>query len=365
MRIAGGFLLLPVLVALPSLAGELTGRARVQVGQEYDTNAAREYSSMEPEADALARVVLEGDVRYDTGDNRFLVNYHGGFKAFYHQTSENLIVTKLTGAYLRAAGRWTWGLGLGMHDTDLDVHDRDYRILEAKVFCRAKLLSWLDAEAYVGGRHFLFKPDDYDVYSQAYSHAGPLAGLRVFFKETGGMSAILHYQADARFYDHPALMIHGGYQVSDMDHDRVDIRHVIGIRLRRRFSIWRKPALIAEASYALLYNDTNSFGSSAHWHRIRLLLSAQLFHRITLHVMGTLQYTSYEDGVFIDSDLYDPEADENENSLVVRLSVPLWQGLGVFAHGALYRNEFSSRQSGFPHFSRGTVMLGLAYEIDF
>jgi hypothetical protein len=365
MRFAGTVCAFLMLIGTPVLSGGYSGRVRIQVGQEYDTNVERIYA--ETEKDVLTRVVLEGDLKFDWRQHHASVNYHGGFKAFYHHSSENLVVTKLVGTYAWTGMKpWLIGGRQRLHSTYLDLHDRDYLLCNGEMFLRRALFSWLQFEVFLGYRYFYFLPDDYMDYTLKFSHVGPITGARLVFSDKGGLLTTLQYQADVRFFDHPALFFKESENlVNELEKNRLDVRHTIGIRLRRPFQIMGQPRLIAEASYSVLVNDTNSYGSAAVWHRVRLVLSARLPLRLTLHVMGTLQFTGYNDGIFFDSDNYDPDADENENSLVVRLSVPVWEGLSAFVHGAIYRNEFTTDKSNFPEFQRETIMAGLAYDVDF
>lgn len=364
MRTAVAVVLLASLLSAGSAAGQgLNGRARVQVGQEYDTNSWRTYSPDEP--DLLARIVLEGALLYGTGPHRLSLSYHGGFKAFYHQTAENLVATRLDAGYRwRASKRWLLGARFNLHDTSMDVHDRDYLLTRGELFSRVGISRWLELEFFVGGRYFLFKPDHYMDYTLKLTHAGPLAGIRLYLRANRDVTAILQYSVDGRFYDSRAQMLKAGAIIA-ADMNRIDIRHSGSISVRQRIRYAQGLNLIIEVSYALSVNDTNSYGSAADWHRLSLLFSAQLPFDFTLHLMGRLQFSGYLDGIFIEGNLYDPDADENENSLVARLSYLLWGDLSVFIHAAVYRNDFQSRELDLPSFRRETVMLGVAYDFTF
>jgi len=349
--------------AWPVVGAETGGRARIQLGQEYDTNAERVYS---PTVSApLARIVLEGQLRCLWQRHRLRLDYHGGFKAFYSHTSENLIVTRLVGEYAWIAPvGWVLGTRLKLHDASMKVHDRDYRLFDGAFFARKRLLNWLLLELFVGGRYYYFKPDDHMDYGLKLSHAGPVGGVHLYIRNGEDISATILYQAGFRFYWDPAQMLKAGAVVESQT-DRFDIQHMGGVEIRHRIRYFDELHLIIKMSYLVFVNDTNSYGSAAHWHRLRLVLSAQLPWRFTLHFMGTLQFTGYRDGIYVEGDLYEPEADENENSLVLRLSRPIWKGLSVFVHGAIYRNDFKSTELMVPAFERETIMAGVAYDVDF
>ncbi len=344
---------------------EASGNLRLQAGPEVDTNVRRVYQSQAGEivSDTLARVILEGDFRLSMPAQRLEFGYHGGFKIFKEEESENFVVSRLRGAYRwQFASRWALGLRAGLQDTVLRVHDRDYRLSDAELFVGCRLLSWLDARIFAGGRHFLFKPDSYRDYELKFSHAGPELGLALLAFGAKPLSVSMQYRLGARFFDQTARDFIAG-TVAVSARDRIDLRHTAGLRLRSRFRLFDELGVLVDLSYQLAYNDSNSHGSSAHWHRLQLVTSLQLPWEITLHLMGALQFNAYPDGMFVEGDLYDPDADENENSLVLRLKVPLGKRLGVFVQGALYRNEFHSQQYDVPPFRRETLMLGLSYDL--
>jgi hypothetical protein len=294
-----------------------------------------------------------------------LANYLGGFKVFYQQSTENLIATRLMGTYSYVASpKWLLGGRLLFRDTTLEHHDRDYLLASAEAFQRVSLLSWLELETFLTGRYYFFKPDEYMDYSVKFSHVGPAAGFRLHLRGSDSIQAAAFYQASVRFFDHHAREYHNGILQPSGD-KRLDVRHVGGFRVKHQIKTWGTKRMILEMSYFLSVNDSNSSGSSAAWHRLRLVLSMQLPLDILLHIMGTLQFTDYLDGIYVEGDLYEPDADENENSLVLRLSFPLWRGLSLVLHGAVYRSDFQSSELDVLPFSRETVMLGLAYDLPF
>jgi hypothetical protein len=363
MRILATLGLLQILAACPALGEETGGRARIQLGQEYDTNSTRENDDSSP-PDLLTKIVLEVDFSY-TNDRQYLsLIYHGGFKAFYHQKDENLIITKLAGQYRH---KKSTDLFLGVrgvfHDTILRVHDRDFRLVIGEAFIQKKFSDWLGLRFFIGGNYYEFKPDDVFEKNLKFSYLAPSMGMSLFLKGGQGVAASLFYSIDFRFYGNWAQGLFGN-NIGDTTKERFDIRHTGGIRVKQRIRYLKDLNLIVEASYALSVNDSNSYGSGAHWHRLRLVVSAQLPFKFTLHLMGTLQFTDYDD-MYVEGDLYEPDADENENSFVVKLSYPIWQDLSVFAHGAIYRDDFHSTQLDIQRFKRETIMLGLAYDVSF
>jgi len=358
-----GVVLLLVAWAAPAGGDEVGGRVRVQLGHEYDTNVQRLPAPVV--SDHLERVILDGLLRVDTGAHHLALNYLGGFKIFHHQSSENLVATKLAGSYHHAGGKgWTVGTRLVFRDTIQARHDRDYRLLRGELVLGLGLGRGFWLETYAAGRWFDFKPDRYQDAGLEFSHAGPVAGLRLRLRGGAGISAVVFYQAGARFFDSRARRYENAMLTLTAD-DRFDLRHVSGIRVKHRIRTWERSKALLELSYAVSINDSNSGGSSAMWHRLRMVVSLQLPWDLSLHLMGTLQFTSFPDGIYIEGDLYEPDADENENSIVLRLGWRVWRGLSIVLHGGLYRNDFQSSELDLASFARETLMLGLSYDLPF
>lgn len=358
------FVFLLLLVPRAGIAGETSGRVRFQLGHEYDTNAPRRSASDNP--DNLERLVVEGLLRYSTERHHLMLNYHGGLKLFYHNRLEDLIATKLYGGYtFDASKNWSVGGRLTLRDTTQKLHNRDYFFVDSSVFQYTKLSPWLELEIYAGSHYFSFKPDETGFYgNRNFSYFGPVAGLRLHIGRKTQVRTTASYQALARFVDDKAQHSVNGI-LQDSEEDRIDIRHAGGLKVRHPFRYWDDRKLILELSYFVVVNDTNSLGSAAIWHRLRLVIAMQLPLNITLSVMGKLQFTDFLDGIYVEGTLYEPDADENENSLVVRISFPLWKGLSMVLKGAVYRNAFHSGAEERVPFERETIMLGLAYDYSF
>ena len=349
-------------------AGETSGRLRLQMGHEYDTNAQRictppleDDPSPRPPPDGVTRLIFEGALEYTAQKHDLNMSFLGGVKLFSNQDDEDQMAVRLAGVYAyKHSKNWSLGGRVTARDTTLRYHDRDYTLLRAELFSQNRLLAWMSLETYAGVRYYYFKPDAYAIYSLKYTHYGPMGGLRLRMSGEQIVSSIF-YQLEARFVD-------------DMSRDqtftltaeeRFDLRHTGGLRVKHPIRYWGRRQLILGLSYMVSVNDTNSFGSSALWHRLQFNLSMQLPADITLHLMGTLQFTDYLDGLPVEGSLYEPDADENENSLVIRISYPLWKGLSLVLHGAVYRNAFHSGTTEEIPFGRETIMLGLAYDYSF
>ena len=143
---------------------------------------------------------------------------------------------------------------------------------------------------------------------------------------------------------------------------RQDLRNAAGTNLRLKTAWYDSLQLIAQASYHLIHNHSNSTGHSAMLHRLRAVLSVQLPLELTVHLMGTVQLTTYPDGRNLLLDYYEPDADENENTFVARVAWRFWDELSLVAQAAVYRSDFQFGTSNQPAFARETVLLGLAWD---
>ncbi len=371
MRHGGWLCLVVMLLAGGVHAGELSGRLRLQLGQEYDSNAVRENRADAP-GDFLTRLIVQGALGYATAEQRLGLELRTGGKLFYRQTDQHQLATRLVAAYrYRPRPDRATGLRLCLHDTSQIEHTRDYLLLQAEAFGRLTLLDRLGVEAFISARRYTFKPDHQDLLQIEtpagpapihFSHLGPRLGLRLDLRLAASWTGWLSYAFGVHFFDQSAYRHEAAealYAPRARDHQ--DLRHVAALRLRYRTRWLRELLLITQSSYSLSYNDSNSTGFSAIWHRWRAVLSLQLPLDLSLHLMGTVQLTRYPEGRNLLLDYYEPDADENENTFVARLAWRFWQELRLELQLAIYRDDFQLGSTGQPRFERETVMLGLSW----
>jgi hypothetical protein len=369
---AGRSLLVLLGLCLPAAAGAFEGRLRFQAGQEYDTNVHRVYALPAPEQemdrvveDGLTRLLWQADFDFEIAHHRFSIDYLGGARLFHHQTSEHLVANRLDAVHRWTSSPWTLGEHLLLQDNTQAVHDRDYFLALAEAFV-IRRFSALELMLALGGRGLAFKPDWYSEQSDRslLSHLGPTATASLSFRPGHRLLLGASYRFEARFFPRqPALLPDPGGGVYAGPDPRRDWVHVIGLRARLEQPLGERAGLVAEIAPELSIADSNSFGSSLLFQRLRLLLALRLPAGVTLQALGTLQISSYHDGILLDAFTYEPEADENENSLVLRLSVRLAGGAGLLLQGALYRNNFGGSDS-LPDYRRETLTLALSWDFD-
>ncbi len=350
-------------------AGEWDGRLHLQLGPEADTNIHRMYD--DKTAGALLRLVGSGNFHYMTGNHDWSLGYEGGGKLFLQESGENLLVNAVSGAYLwYSSDRLSLGLRGSFQDHLQEDHGRDYQLFDLEGVLYWRIFSWLDSEWFAGGRAFRLKAGfesvlgDEIVASLLTSYAGPVGGLRLSLSGWAGSVLSLNYQVETRFTDALALGRLPSGDLSLSGEDRLDMLHVGGLGLRKKFSVGERRYVILDAQYSLSFNDSNSENGMARWHRIRGMMAVQFPWSLSLYLMATVQFRDR----FVVSDeqgrLFEPDADENENSVIVRLTYSISERLHVVLQGSLYRNEFRPGDSEMENgsFARETLMLAIALD---
>ncbi len=333
------------------------GRIRMQMGCEADTNPTR--SVLSTSTDQLLRMVVEAELTHVSGRHSVAANYLGGFKLHFRQSSEDLIATQLGGLYsYQLSPTSLMGIRTSIVDASLREHDRDYFIWTGDVVFGSRLTSRLSYMIHLGGSYFLFKPDGRGFYRYNFSHYAPTAEFALNLHLTKRLSVSSYYQVERRTFDDTSYRIVDD-KLQPTQSNRIDLRHMPGVSLQYELELFSGKMLIIDTAYSLFINDSNSAGSSALWHRYKLALSMQLPWDLNLHLIGTFQLTRYKDAMYIDQNLYEPDADEKENSLVIRLHVPIFDVLSLVIQAGFYRNDFHNDLVDVLPYSRNTFMLGL------
>jgi hypothetical protein len=350
-------------------AGDWSLRLRAQASEEYDSNAQRLQRVTGPPGteeaegvvgDFLTRLLLRAELGYHGPELSMQSDLACGAKLFYRETSEHVVATQLGLSLFHAPSeRRRVGLRLGLADTTQASHSRDYLMVHADLVLGLAPIEPLQLEVFAGGRAFRFKPDP-----ERFDHAGPALGLTARLPLGAGFDASLGYQLGVRFFRaaRSELVSLTPPVTRPGDARRQDERHGPLARVRFRAAWWDELRLLAQLGYGFSDNRSNSAGSAARWHRLEGLVALQLPYELTLQVMGSLQLTGYPDGLYLDSETYQPDADENENAFVARVGWRFWEGLQLVVQAAIYRNSFAAGEAGQPRFARETYQLGLAWD---
>ncbi|RME23849.1 MAG: hypothetical protein D6806_10550 [Deltaproteobacteria bacterium] len=352
-----------VLLSAAYGAGSFSARLRVQFGEEYDSNSGRVNQPVV--ADGLHRMLLDLESRWSPAEgHRIDFDAMAGGKVFYSQHDENLMASSVHARWSMVLSRHLdIAVSAGWQETFLAVHDRDYRLVDARMG-----LVWRSNAATVvgwfGGRWFHFKPDDFADYRLKLSNAGPSAGVELRIAASSISQVYFHYVYGLSLYGDRALYLDGRTPV-DSASNRLDHLHRGGIGVRYRAKLAASVHMVLNVGFSASLVDSNSYGSSAIRQRVHAMLGLALPAGLRLQLAGSLQFAEYQDGIYLEGDFYQPEADENENALVARVLVPLWRELDLVVQAGWYRNDFQATEPKIDNFERITVMGGLSWTAEF
>lgn len=118
--------------------------------------------------------------------------------------------------------------------------------------------------------------------------------------------------------------------------------------------------LFLSAGYTLVRNDSNARGESWLRHRVQGLVGLRLPGALTVGAIGSLQLTSYDDGVSIGQAYFLGDEDETQNMLELTLSKAVLDGVSLEARAAFFANELATEGA---RFSRQTAAIGVRVEL--
>ncbi len=321
----------------------------VRAGAEFDSNANR-LEGEQARADFLARyfanVALQGRAG-SRGSVTFDVN-HGG-KFFAEQADADTLLTQVALGYRH---RLTSNVGAW---TQFDIKDRTERI-SIRDYNRGGLAGGLDlsigdvfARAGAGWRYFAYKP------SPEFSSSNVEGQASVGWQFAERWQASLGYTFAHRDFDTPRLTVDSS--------DSTSIASVAAEERSDRFhfgqlSVAFRGPVIAQATYALAINTSNSFGQGLTRHILDLTITSELFWDLLASARLELQRTSYADPVLIDASFIIDE--DNRNAIVASLARPFLGDWEVELRYSVYLQEFGVGSD----YSRQTVLLAVGYLFD-
>jgi hypothetical protein len=161
-----------------------------------------------------------------------------------------------------------------------------------------------------------------------------------------------YYDLSRRIFDSVRFVLDPDGDVVQRDpsgQERRDWLHVL-----RLGGTYRGP-LILEAAYVLLMNRSNSYGQGLVRHGAELDITAPLPWRLYVSGRLRLQWTRYEDPIFLGADFQVDE--ENRNALTLSVARAIGDHWEVEARYRLFIEEFGATGD----YRRQTVFLGGAY----
>jgi hypothetical protein len=318
----------------------------LRAGAEYDTNAFRGLTEQDRTA-GLGRyfLTLEGEFepyRKSTLDLRL----RQGGKWYPAAGSADALLTSLDARWRQRLSD-TFGLRFQANFKDrLERTSRqDYSRGGARTALQADFGD-VDARLGAGWRYFAFRPNP------ASSSHGPHMSASVGVQVSDPIRLNAYYDLSRRIFDSVRFVLDPDGDVVQRDpsgQERRDWLHVL-----RLGGTYRGP-LILEAAYVLLMNRSNSYGQGLVRHGAELDVTAPLPWRLYLSGRLRLQWTRYEDPIFVGADFQVDE--ENRNALTLSVARAIGDHWEVEARYRLFIEEFGTTGD----YRRQTVFLGGAY----
>jgi hypothetical protein len=335
-------------------------RLKVTAGPEYDSNALRNPSGNQRDfpvtPDFDLRMLAIGGVSHVSPDKEHYARgeYVVGGKLFLREADEDALINQLDASYQYRMDEYMLpGAELSFKDLTLYGSDRSYTMFTADAFSDFPLWKGGTVRAKGGWRAFFYRPDD------NYSNMGAIAGVSVRQRATSRLGFSLSYEYQDRDYNGRIYRlvpdIAGAMKIIRTQSLREDGTHI----LSAGFDYHR--GVLVSGGYTLLYNESDSVGETIFRHRAMLLLSAKPFWEIFVHAIGTLQFTTFVDGLFVSQQLFLEEDDENQNSLVIKISREIGHRVSAEMKYGLYVSEFSSEGL---YFIRQVYFAGLSWKYD-
>ncbi|GEM_PF-1969517 len=324
----------------PNLGGTL------RAGVEYDTNAFRGLTESDRIA-GLGRYFLTLDGEFEPyQDSALELRLQQGGKWYPAAGSADALLTSLDARWRQRLGE-TFGVRVQTHFKDrLERTSRqDYSRGGLRTAVSADFGD-VSTSLGAGWRYFAFRPNP-----SSSSH-GPHLTASVGVQVADPVRVRGSYDLSRRIFDSVRFVLDPSADVVERDttgRERRDWLHVL-----RLGGTYRGP-LILEAAYVLLMNRSNSYGQGLVRHGAEVDVTAPLPWRLYLSGRLRLQWTQYEDPIFVGADFRVDE--ENRNALTLSLARAIGDHWEVEARYRLFIEEFGATGD----YRRQTAFVGGAY----
>ena len=365
-------------------------RLRLAAGSEWDTNARRAIRGDDAEgdnvafpnanrpfdvvSDGLVRVVVDSAAGLRFGKNHGVRGHYVlGAKRFFAESTEDLLVQEIG---LSSQHRVSKAFRLSFDGTykgsRIRSGLRDYDVLTGGLGGTVRLARNWNVDVQARLTRFMFSAET------RFNYWGPRGSIGVSYRPRRGFSFSVRGGATGRYYDgralvegifvdatgapvggdniltfceNPADVLDQGYICSPAGRRRdLEVTGSVGVS-------YRGPLLIS-AQYLLRLQRSNSDFENIDRHRVELTATFILPGRITVNILGALQFNQ---GVSITDQKFLADSDENQNSVNVGLQRPLSDEVYLEGRYSLFANQFSAADVTF---FRHTVYAGLGYRAD-
>lgn len=340
--------LFAVLVALPSFAADVRGNARLWLGGGLDTNARRDFVSSGvgtvPDGFLFALAQLDGQVTF-AERLRLVGGYDGAVRKFVRLPSEDTLVQSAFVEGTVALGS-LFAIGVTGRARDRRGAERDYTDLQGGALIDFFPNEQADVRLVVSAHRFIF----WNRF--AYSFYGPDGTLSARYRFNRRHAVSLFGTFNPRTYNADATARPGPEgQEPPQPVTRRDNFFGGGVSYS-----YRGPFHLT-VGYAYYDQASNSYGETIRRHRISATAGVRLPWKVTALASGTLQLSSFPDGVYLSPDLTVVEDDENSSSVTLKLVRPVHEHVEVDLRYAMYVNVLPLNQF---FYMRHVVSLGLA-----
>ena len=334
----------------PAYADKVFVKNRATLSAEYDDNVYK--GSRDIEGDFLGRLYYDFRLNaYPTVNNLISFNYQGGVKKYLRIEEQDTLVNQLRLGYTNASLRQAFlGTEATLKKRNIRSGEEDYTKFIGEVFAGKEFDKGITGQVRGGYTRFDFRSYNYyDYWLHRYGviiqkSFGPTLNFatQYFFQEK-------HFPFNA-FENVGGLQ--GGVFLSETNERRRDILHEPAIFLQ--YSWW----LLADFTYLLQINESNSYGDSNYNHRFTLSLSKSIWKGTNLHLFGVTQFRDSYEKVLIPHSYSIEEDDENYNSVTAKVTQKFTDYLTMEVGYSRYWTSYSSRDL---NFVKNLYSLGIAF----
>jgi len=337
----GSWLLAWVLLN-PCLASsaELAGGARATLSVGADSNAVRGFAAAAPDGVASLQVSLDGEAKGSSW--RAEASYEGGARKFLLFPTEDTLVQQalLRGQYRLARPLW---LGLEATAKDRRGASRSYTDLVARAQLGFTPEARVEVQASAGVRRYWY-------LLSLYSFVGLEGALSARYRLDRNHAFTGFAELGQRRYDAQARPRPEGISPGRRQ-DQV-LGAGLGYAYRGPFT--------ASLGYTFFDEGSNSYGERLTRHRLTAAAGMRLPWQLMLLAQGSLQLTSYPDGIYLTPEQQLSEDDENHNSVSLKLLRPLTDRLDLEVKGAVYQNVLPQNAQ---RYLRAATWVGLSFRL--
>lgn len=335
-------------MALPSVAADYRGNARLWLGGGLDTNARRDFVStgVGTVPDGFLFVLAQLDGQAVFADRvRFVGGYDGAGRKFVRLPSEDTLVQSAFLEGTVALGPY-FGVGVAGRARDRRGAERDYTDLVGGLVLDFFPNEHADVRLNVSAHRFLFWK------RFTYSYFGPDGTLSVRYRFNRRHSISLFGLYNPREYNAEAAP-RPGPEGQEPPPPMVRRDSYFGGGASYTY---RGPFHLT-LGYAYYDQTSNSYGETIRRHRISATAGVRLPWKVTALASGTAQFSVFPDGVYLSPDLTVVEDDENSSSVTLKLVRPVQEHVEIDLRYAMYVNVLPLNQF---FYMRHVVSLGLA-----